>query len=198
MGGMGSGRTGGVKRYGGYQKLTLAGVTRRVTILGRRFRIGPRYTDAFMRTGIGMFSLEWTPCNFGGHRPWFTCPTCGRRAGALFAPQHATQPDQWRCRHCRGLQYATQHEGGVSNDIARTWRAARKLGLSVLVERESVKRPPGMRRKTFAQRLGEYTEAHARLVVGMGAHLAATRRRRASVEQLIEQGTRKRRRKGAA
>jgi hypothetical protein len=23
--------------------------------------------------------LDWTPCNYGGHRPWFICMTCGWR-----------------------------------------------------------------------------------------------------------------------
>jgi hypothetical protein len=35
-------------------------------------------------------ALEWTPCNFGGERPWFICPSvihgvaCGRRVAILY------------------------------------------------------------------------------------------------------------------
>lgn len=31
--------------------------------------------------------LTWTPCNYGGERPWFVCPgaRCGRRVGKLYA-----------------------------------------------------------------------------------------------------------------
>ncbi len=36
--------------------------------------------------------LKWTPCNFGGERPWFVCPgvvngvACGRRVAILYGP----------------------------------------------------------------------------------------------------------------
>jgi hypothetical protein len=53
--------------------------------------------------------ISWTPCRFGGERPWFACSAyksgkyCGRdvvklyQRGKLFA-----------CRHCHGLAYASQ------------------------------------------------------------------------------------------
>jgi hypothetical protein len=53
----------------------------------------------------------WTPCRFGGERPWFVCSVasngvyCGRRviklygAGRLFA-----------CRHCYRLAYDSEQE----------------------------------------------------------------------------------------
>ena len=30
--------------------------------------------------------LDWTPCHFGGERPWFRCPAmgCGRRVAILY------------------------------------------------------------------------------------------------------------------
>ena len=30
-------------------------------------------------------SLTWTRCHYGGRRPWFVCPRCGRRVGILAA-----------------------------------------------------------------------------------------------------------------
>ncbi|PLS86916.1 MAG: hypothetical protein CYG60_04715 [Actinobacteria bacterium] len=49
--------------------------------------------------------LSWTRCNFGGQRPWFSCPGsgCGRRVAILYGP---TLP--LLCRVCRGLAYASQ------------------------------------------------------------------------------------------
>src|SRR5215831_7092426 len=31
-------------------------------------------------------SIDWTPCNYGGSRPWFRCPVlgCGRRVAILY------------------------------------------------------------------------------------------------------------------
>lgn len=50
--------------------------------------------------------LDWTPCQYGGARPWFLCPArgCGQRVailygGAIFA-----------CRHCYRLAYESQRE----------------------------------------------------------------------------------------
>jgi hypothetical protein len=51
-------------------------------------------------------SLEWTPCNFGGERPWFVCPgvvngkRCGRRVAILYGPGK-----YFLCRHCYDLRY---------------------------------------------------------------------------------------------
>ena len=28
--------------------------------------------------------VTWTPCNFGGGRPWFLCPNCGKRVAILY------------------------------------------------------------------------------------------------------------------
>ncbi len=47
--------------------------------------------------------LTWTPCNFGGSRPWFVCPKCGTRAAVLSAFP------RFRCRACHPLVYASTH-----------------------------------------------------------------------------------------
>ena len=60
-------------------------------------------------------ALEWTPCNFGGERPWFICPGegCGRRVAILYGP---TLP--LLCRQCRGLVYASQQPQGSHRGAA--------------------------------------------------------------------------------
>jgi hypothetical protein len=47
--------------------------------------------------------LEWSPCRFGGARPWFRCPDCERLCGALY-----DQGGRFRCRTCANLAYRTQ------------------------------------------------------------------------------------------
>ncbi len=55
--------------------------------------------------GLPWIGLEWTPCNYGGSRPWFMCPGegCGRRVAILYGP---TLP--LLCRLCRNLVYESQ------------------------------------------------------------------------------------------
>jgi hypothetical protein len=54
---------------------------------------------------VAHLRLTWTPCNYGGSRPWFVCPGegCGRRVAIVYGP---TSPPL--CRLCRGLSYASQ------------------------------------------------------------------------------------------
>ncbi len=53
--------------------------------------------------------LTWTPCNYGGRRPWFQCPgivngaPCGRRVAKLYLRRKL-----FRCRRCHGLVYSAQ------------------------------------------------------------------------------------------
>ena len=52
--------------------------------------------------------LTSTPCNWGGERPWFTCPGagCGRRVGKLYLPP---RPEKYfLCRHCHELSYRSR------------------------------------------------------------------------------------------
>src|ERR1035441_7592348 len=50
--------------------------------------------------------LEWTPCNYGGKRPWFLCPArgCGRRVAVLYGG------GIFACRQCHRLVYESQRE----------------------------------------------------------------------------------------
>src|SRR6266481_9692801 len=72
-----------------------------LTLKYRSRSYGEDWSDVEQRVAIA-----WTPCRFGGERPWFVCSVaangvyCGRRvtklygAGRLFA-----------CRHCYRLAY---------------------------------------------------------------------------------------------
>jgi hypothetical protein len=44
--------------------------------------------------------FDWTPCNYGGHRPWLICMHCGRRVAVLYL-----RGKYFACRHCQDLTY---------------------------------------------------------------------------------------------
>ncbi len=82
--------------------------------------------------------LDFTPCFFGGVRPWFRCPSCFRRTGVLFLRGGAP----FRCRHCARLAYSCQSE----DEIGRTWRRQIKIEGRLT---ENGCRPKGMHWRTF-------------------------------------------------
>jgi len=73
--------------------------------------------------------IRWTPCRFGGERPWFICGVhcngvyCGRQVtkiyggGKLFA-----------CRHCYRLGYQVQRGGPMEQAHHRLRRLHQRLG----------------------------------------------------------------------
>ena len=70
--------------------------------------------------------LSWTPCNYGGKRPWFSCPGCGRRVAKLYL-----ETRYFLCRHCSNLAYSSQREDKQMRDFSRQMKA----GLLFLHER---------------------------------------------------------------
>lgn len=59
-----------------------------------------------------------TPCNYGGARPWFMCPRCGRRVAKLYLRSR-----YFECRHCHRLSYASQSDDAMG----RAWRKQHKV-----------------------------------------------------------------------
>lgn len=64
----------------------------------------------------GVAPLVWTSCNFGGSRPWFVCPGCGRRAAILYEDH---QQDRPLCRLCLDLAYPSQNEDRIGSAARR-------------------------------------------------------------------------------
>jgi hypothetical protein len=69
--------------------------------------------------------LEWTPCNFGGERPWFCCPRCDDRVGKLYKPPRRAR---FLCRDCHDLVYESQQRSGgfLYENITKPARELRK------------------------------------------------------------------------
>lgn len=93
-------------------------------------------------------ALTRTPCHYGGSRPWFACPRCGRRAAIIYL---------WNipaCRKCARLVYLSQSEDAIARSWGRTYRVMHRLGQGDEGCHALPRRPKGMRRATF-ERLRE-------------------------------------------
>lgn len=95
-------------------------------------------------------SLVFTPCRFGGRRPWMLCGRCGGRCVTLYRDPRT---HSWRCRRCLGLVYPSQR---ASRDLLGT----AQLRLEALCRRfdpeweygnDYPKRPAGVHRRTWAR-----------------------------------------------
>lgn len=94
--------------------------------------------------------FDETPCNFGGSRKWFICPSCGDRVGRLYGPGK-----YFRCRNCYQISYSSQSEGRLD----RLCRKAKKIRHRLDIDSEwwepdclsdpIFMKPKGMRWKTF-------------------------------------------------
>lgn len=95
-------------------------------------------------------SFNETPCQFGGFRKWFTCPSCKKRVGILYGLSK-----NFRCRSCYGLAYESQSEG----QLDRLTRKARKIRHKLDIDSDwwspdclsdpIFMRPSGMHQKTY-------------------------------------------------
>lgn len=88
-------------------------LTYTVTIRGKK----PEQIDSHI-------PITWTPCNYGGKRPWFQCLGCGRRVAKLYGGR------LFLCRHCHGLTYWTCNNSHDRLTMAqyRIMQIRRKLG----------------------------------------------------------------------
>ena len=91
--------------------------------------------------------LEWTPCHYGGSRPWFLCPErgCGRRVAVLYVRSTLA------CRHCRQLAYDSQQDSGWRRSINQARVARMKLGGSANLTEPLPDRPNGMHWRTYSR-----------------------------------------------
>jgi hypothetical protein len=86
----------------------VASVNVRVQDAGVTLHYGYRQGEAPWQNIEQSVSLTWTPCHYGGQRPWFICPgvvsrrDCSRRVAILYgAGRH------FLCRQCYHLTYAS-------------------------------------------------------------------------------------------
>lgn len=112
--------------------------------------------------------LSWTPCNFGGERPWFVCPgvvngiACGRRVTILYGPGK-----YFLCRHCYDLRYESQRENTMHRALRRAQKIRTRLGGSANMMELFPERPKGMHHDTYMRLFWKYGEAHQEEIAGM-------------------------------
>lgn len=102
--------------------------------------------------------VEWTPCNYGGERPYFLCPgrDCGRRVSKLYISGR-----YFLCRDCQNLSYKSQREQHADRLIRKKFKIADRLtpeGDTFNAIVPVFFRPKGMREKTYQRLLDEYRE----------------------------------------
>jgi hypothetical protein len=76
-----------------------------VYLTANRWRVDVKFRHGVMKR----IQVAWTPCHFGGWRPWFVCGRCSRRVGKLYSTGEALH-----CRLCLDLWYASQPTSCVS------------------------------------------------------------------------------------
>lgn len=91
--------------------------------------------------------LDYTACTYGGSRPWWLCPNCGRRVAVLYGPGKL-----YACRHCYKLVYECQRETSDDRAARRADTIRRRLGWDVGILNPPGTKPKGMHWRTY-QRL---------------------------------------------
>jgi hypothetical protein len=106
--------------------------------------------------------ITWTPCRFGGRRPWFVCPAssggryCGRRVAVLYGAG-----ELFACRRCCGLVYASQQESPHDRSLSQAQKIRFRLGGSPSTFDAFPEKPKRMHRSTYdrLRARGEKVEA---------------------------------------
>jgi hypothetical protein len=108
--------------------------------------------------------LEWTPCNFGGDRPWFVCPgtECGRRVAILYGPGK-----YFLCRHCYDLRYESQREDNKDRALRRAQKIRMRVGGSANMMEPFPEKPKGMHHDTYMKLFWEHHEAKMKHLAGL-------------------------------
>ena len=129
-----------------------------VTLKYQRRSSGEDWNDVEQHVAIA-----WTPCRFGGERPWFVCSVaangvyCGRPviklygAGRLFA-----------CRHCYQLAYASQQTPARLRALKKSQKIRMRLGGSGNMLEEFPDKPKGMHWRTYYRWCCVYVAAKER------------------------------------
>jgi hypothetical protein len=117
-----------------------------VTLKYRSRSHGQDWSDVEQRVAI-----EWTPCRFGGERPWFVCSAasngvyCGRSVTKLYGVGRL-----FACRHCYRLAYASQQESSHQRGLGKSQKIRMRLGGSPNMLEAFPEKPKGIRPSNLA------------------------------------------------
>ena len=94
--------------------------------------------------------IRWTPCRFGGQRPYFVCPgvvngaACRRRVVKLYCAGR-----YYLCRHCYRLTHTSRNEDRWDRALRRANKIRIKLGGEPGTCSSFPQRPKGMWQCTY-------------------------------------------------
>ena len=111
--------------------------------------------------------LDWTPCTFGGRRPWWRCPAvgCGKRVAVLFGGR------VFACRRCHNLAYRCQRETDDDRAGRRADTIRARLGWDAGILNGNGGKPKGMHWRTFERLHNEHDRHVVAALAGMAARL---------------------------
>ncbi len=95
--------------------------------------------------------MEWTACHFGGTRPWWNCPCCGKRVAVLWAGS------TYACRDCQKINYESTRRSESDKPFDRANKLRKRLGWVPGVAHGMGDKPKGMHWTTYARLLEQYT-----------------------------------------
>ena len=88
----------------------------------------------------------WTPCHFGGVRPWLLCPACGARAAKLY---RTWKHGGLNCRPCLDLAYASQSESRLTRGLRKARSLHERVGGGANLLDQFPQKPPRMHWRTY-------------------------------------------------
>lgn len=146
---------------------------------GRALYLALRYN---VRVGDGAWEevrevvrLSWTPCHYGGRRPWFRCPVstngayCGRRVAILYGAGR-----YFACRRCHDLAYQSTREDACSRALTKAQAIRVRLGGSANMTLPFPPKPARMHWRTYWRLRREADAAEAVYDAAIWAWLAKT------------------------
>ena len=115
--------------------------------------------------------FETTPCQYGGRRKWFLCPSCCRRVAVLCGVGGS-----FFCRHCHQLRYLSQSQSRLRRLIGRKQHIANHIFEGGDTRRRFKRK--GLHGKTLARGLERFFEIEQQI---SGMCSVRLERRRAAV-----------------
>jgi hypothetical protein len=138
-------------------------------VLTYRYRVGGGDWESVRQ----VLTLDWTPCHYGGERPWFRCAGCRRRVAVLCGA------GKWYlCRHCYALPYGSQQETAEERHSRKVRKIRDRLGASPNLT-EPVwpwHKPKGMHWRTWERLRAQEEQAHRLVLADVEGALARLRR----------------------
>jgi hypothetical protein len=111
------------------------------------------YSDTQGEVITERIGIEWTPCNYGGARPWWSCPQCDRRCAIVYA----LGAPPFMCRLCANLAYETPQSDAFMRAITKTNKRLARLGWER--GKPFPAKPKGMHRRTWKRLVAECSAA---------------------------------------